>query len=330
MSLKITGLNFEPGCSVQLGTVPLTVTSCLPTVVSATVPTDMVAGYHDLTVTNPDSQLGTLSSAYTATNPIPAVTSMTPALSAISTTNLPVTIAGDYFRNTGTPGGLRASLNGTPLANVAYVSPTELSAEVPFSSPGLGLGGYLLTVVNPGPTDPSGTLLNAFTVYTYTTQVTCDSGVSDCSYAEGEPDGQVAELGAGDVITIDFGAGNGITDGPGYDMVFYEWPNAPGIYLDYTIVEISDDGSTWYTVFAWDGTLGGVAGTNIDGYATDGEEENEPIQSSDLYPGGLTYNTGIAIDIGIWTPPGPSFHLVRFRDPGGVDVAQIDAILRLH
>lgn len=168
------------------------------------------------------------------------------------------------------------------------------------------------------------------TPYTYTTNVTCSGSVSHCDRAEGGPDGQTVDLEDGESVTLDFGVGTGIIDGPGYDMVYYEWPNPPGILMDYVTIELSADGTTWYTVFAWDGTDGGVVGTNVDAYAADGESENEPIPSAVLYPGGLAFNTGIAIDIGPWTPPGYSYHLVHITDPGGSDDAQIDSVERLH
>ena len=73
-------------------------------------------------------------------------------------------------------------------------------------------------------------------------------------------------------------------------------------------------------------------GTNIDDRAidADGELEDEQFSSDDLYPGGLALNTGIAIDIGVWSLPASSFHLVRLTDAGGTEASQVDAILRLH
>ncbi|HIQ02349.1 MAG TPA: hypothetical protein EYH30_09550, partial [Anaerolineales bacterium] len=332
-AITITGLNFKPGCSASLGTVPLTVTNCLSTEIAAWVPVDLAAGYYDLTVTNTDGRSGTLTGAYTATNPAPVVTSILPPLSEVNTDPL-VTITGSDFCASGTPGSLQVSLDGTLLTNVTYVSPTLLTAVVPAGSQGMALGVYTLTVTNPGPTAPSGSLPDAFALYTYTTAVTCTAGgVSDCGNAGGPPDGMSASITSTGVITLDFGLGGGITDGPGYDMVFYEWPHPPGILLDYVIIDLSADGATWYTVFGWDGVAGGVDGTNIDSYATDGngEQENEPIDANDLYPGPGGLSTGIAIDIGRWTPPGPSFHLIRFTYPsGGTDYGQVDAVLRLH
>jgi hypothetical protein len=180
--------------------------------------------------------------------------------------------------------------------------------------------------------------------YTYTPSITYTGVVTNGDDVAGPPDGDAAAITGTGVITLDFGVDTGIIDGPGPDMVIFEWPNSdidrgtpgnqPGILLDYVIIELSDGVSGWHTVFDWDGLAGGVAGTNIDGYATDadGEQDAEPIPSSDLYPGGLTINTGIAIDIGAWTPPGYSFHLVRLRYPGGGvnPGGNVDAVQRLN
>ncbi len=352
VTVTITGLNFQADCSVSLGSVLLVGPTCTPTTtIVASVPVDMVAGYYDLTVTNnADGQSGTLPGAYTATNPIPLVTDITPAVTVINATDLAIDINGDYFRNTGSPGGLRANLGTAPLADLTFVNSTMLTAMVPATSSVMALGAYTLTVTNPGPTDPTGSLVNAFTVYTYAQ--TCDP-VPICNDAVGpdEPSGTPVDLMGSDVITIDFGAGNGIADGSGYDMVFYEWPNLDigggeaGILLDYIRIELSQDGVVWYTVFEWDGdNPGDVAGTNIDSYATDadGELDNEPIPWYDLYaaPPALPHNTGIAIDIGVAAqavqppqaplPPG-QFRWVRVSVPaGGADAAQVDAIVRLN
>ena len=181
----------------------------------------------------------------------------------------------------------------------------------------------------------------AITPYTYTTNVTC-SGVPDCANAGGQPDGAAANVSGPGVLTLDFGAGHGIIDGLGPDMVFYEWPATvdvgagpePGIMLDYAFIDLSADGTTWYRVFAWDSIAGGIVGTNIDCYATDacgtcpGECEDEPIPSRDLY--GAPFQTGIAIDISM-TPPGYSYRYVRFTyPPGGTQGAQVDTVQRLH
>jgi len=189
-----------------------------------------------------------------------------------------------------------------------------------------------------GPSNVASATPYAITPYPPT--VSCSGTVTDCNNALGPPDGNAANITGTGTIILDFGAGQGIIDGAGWDLVFYEWPIdidpgpgvTPGIMLDFIRIELSVDGSTWYPVFAWDGVPGGVSGTNIDDRAADGEEENEPIPSSALYPGPpLPNNTGIAIDIGPWTPPGYAYRYVRFTYPsGGTDAGQIDSVRRLH
>jgi len=360
VTVTITGLNFEPGCLASLGSVPLVVSSCMPTTtVAASAPVDMVAGYYDLRVTNTDGLSGTLSNAYTATNPIPVITAMAPALTVATSTDLAIDILGNSFRNNGSPGSLRADLGGAPLIGLTFVNSTMLTATVPATSPVMALGAYTLTVTNPGPTDPTGDLVNAFSVYTHTTSC---SPTPSCDDALGPPDNVSVNLWYPNEITIDFGIGSGITDGPGYDMVFYEYPNRdidpapgdplPGILLDYITIELVEEISgAAYTVFEWNGDDPGttdVIGTNVDGYANDsvpppypgtflGEFENEPIPSVDLYPGTppLWHNTGIAIDIGVaghgLLPPDATFRWVRISVPfGSTDEAEVDAVLRLH
>ncbi len=173
-------------------------------------------------------------------------------------------------------------------------------------------------------------------IMTNTSVVTCTGGIvgGSCNNATGPPDGTILEFTG--VITLDFGLGQGIEDGPGDDMVFYESIFGPNVQMDYITIELSNDGITWYTVLDWDGIPGGVNGTNIDGEALDGpgEQENEIISTSILYPqpGG---GTGITIDLsGVIpaVPGGLNFHLIRLSDPdpGGADPAQIDAIERLN
>jgi hypothetical protein len=280
------------------------------------------------------------------------VTAITPAVTVTTSADLAFDIRGGFFRGTGSPGSLRAELGTASLADVTLVNSTTLTATLPASSSVAALGAYTLTVINPGPTDPTGSLVNAFTVYTYTD--TCHP-VPECSDAVGpdEPSGTSVDLTGSDVITIEFGVGNGIADGSGYDMVFYEWPNPDigegvrGIRLDFVKIQLSEDGVAWYTIFEWDGDPPGAtdtAGTTVDSYANDadGEVDDEPIPWYDLYPVPLSspHNSGIAIDIGRAAqaiqppqgplPPGP-FRWVRVSvPPGGGQAAQVDAIVRLN
>jgi hypothetical protein len=333
ITLTITGANFVANPTVFLidgGTTALATTYVSPNTLNAVIPAWFAADYYDLTVTNPDLQSDTLTNAFTLTNPIPLITGVNP-YTGTDSVDTNVTINGSNFVN-----GLSAWLDGFSPA-VTFVNSSTLTAIVPSSiMPG---GPYTLTISNPGPLTPTSSQTDAFTVTaTYGDPPTCDTGVSGCDEAAGPPDGSPADIGEGGYLTFTLPAGSGIRDGSGYDFVFYEFPNPDnpitgGIQLDWVVVEISEDGTTWYEVFDWGDNITDT-NTNVASYAAGGELDNEFIPSSDLWPGGLPSgtNTGIAIDINIISPPpGSQYRYVRFSCPtGGGDGAQVDAIERLN
>jgi hypothetical protein len=323
VNIVINGANFVPNPTAYLvdgGATALATTYVSANVLNAVIPAWFAADYYDLTVTNPDSQSGTLTDAFTLTNPIPLITGVTPD-NGPDNADTAVTINGSNFVN-----GLSAWLDGFALLAVTVVDPNTLNATVPSASSAMPLA-------------PTGSLANAFTVNlssTYGDPPTCSPGVISCTNASGAPDGNVADIPVGEYLTFAYPAGSGIRDGPGYDLVFFEYPTGglpfpppddEGVLLDWVVIEVSEDGSTWYEVFNWGG--GVVANTNVASYP---ENDNEPIPSSALWPGGLPINTGIAIDISIISPPaGTQYPYIRLSCPaGGGDDAQVDTILRLH
>jgi hypothetical protein len=331
VNLIITGTNFVSSPTAFLvdgGATALTTTYVSSTTLNAVIPAWFTADYYDLTVINPDLQSGTLTNAFTLTNPIPLISGIIPDNGA-DNADTDVTINGNYFVN-----GLSAWLDGFPLT-VTLVNSTTLSATA--SSAIMPSGIYTLTISNPGPLAPTNSLAAAFTVTlssTYGGPPTCIT-TTNCISATGPPDGNPADIAEGGYLTFTFPAGSGIRDGSGYDFVFFEYPAGPGILMDWIVVEISDDGVDWHEVFNWGDNITdtnvNVASYNYNGDA--GEEDNEPINSADLWPGGLPL-TGIAIDINTPTwdpPPGSQYRYVRFSCPiGGGDGAQVDSIFRLH
>jgi hypothetical protein len=279
--------------------------------------------------------------------PVPTDLAIWPQ-AALLHSSVPVTITGNNFES-----GLQAALalggTSTSLLTVTLTSATMLTAVVPSIMP---TGTYTLSVTNPGPS--TGSRPNAFQVFTYTlaSTVTCDGNVVNCSGAAGAPDaititstdkyaGIFTQTG---VITFDFGS-EGITDRPGYDLVFYERENPSGyISLDYTQIQISTDPNcdnpppSPSLLFSWDGIAGDVARTNIDSYAAGGEAYNALIPTYALYPGiPGGPNTGIALDVGVLgMPPGTVFHCVSVTRPEGDprvypgEPAEVDAVVRLN
>lgn len=344
--VTISGQGIQAGClpvlsSPESGSIALSGVTCAPTVISATVPAAITAGYYTVTVTNPDSQSYLLPDAYTVTNPYPIVLSVTPSLTEATGLPLNITITGQDFRGTGSPGSLRGDLNGTPFSSISYVNDTTLTASV-VATPA---GHYTVTVTNPGPGNPYGSRADGLILYTVpATPPGCSADVDSCGAAE-TPNGNAARITGTGVITIDWGAGNGLTNGPGYDLIFYEFPNSTlgGIYMDLITVSVSVDAAMWHTIFAWDGVPGNVNGSNIDALAVDanGELENEVITSTLLYPypDPVAYpvNAGIAIDLNGVIPalPDQTFRYIRFARPANACTQsdcefELDAVLNLN
>jgi hypothetical protein len=107
-----------------------------------------------LKVTNPNGQYSLLTEAFTVTNPIPTIIEVIPD-KATGETEIEVTILGTNFVPTPT-----VFLNSTSLT-VTAVTTTTVGAIIP---KGMPTGAYTITVVNPGPGNPSCSLLNAFAI----------------------------------------------------------------------------------------------------------------------------------------------------------------------
>jgi hypothetical protein len=275
--------------------------------------------------------------------PAPIVYSITPdnadPQTIVSVTNL----SGDNFLS-GATARIDNGITSIDLISVTVVSANQIIGTLDLS---ITAGGpYDVQVTNPDL--QSGMAANAFTVtipitYSYPITPTCNISVTDCFSSTGAPDGDAAQIGEGGVITLDFGIGNGIMDGRGYDFVFYEWWNsAPAptgsVNLDFIVIELSEDLATWYQVFNWGDSYNSPMDdrTNIAAFSNDGDGEvdNEVITATLLYDWPNPPPTGILIDINFLTdPPNAQYRYVRLSCPDDGptnDAAQVDAIERLH
>jgi len=190
------------------------------------------------------------------------------------------------------------------------------------------------------PLPPHGTPTPTADADAYGLTAICSISVTNCRDATGAPDGRAAEVHPGGTIILDMGAGNGITNGRGEDLAFYEWwdSSANGVFMDHVVIELSEDGNTWYQIFNWgDGyshpmdDFSFIAAFSND---DDGEVSDEFIPSTLLY-GIFPYPprpSGILIDISF--VDGSSdvvYRYVRISCPdGGVDPVQVDAVARFH
>jgi hypothetical protein len=139
----------------------------------------------------------------------------------------------------------------------------------------------------------------------------------------GPPDGFFINPADGTILTYTLSPA--ITDhgDSGYDFVYYERATGPtSIQMGQVIIEVSPDGSTWYTVFYW-GDNAPDANSNLDfsirGFS--GEADNQDVS------GGLINGTGIGIDIYSLGLVG-NYSYLRITAPnnGGGDGIEIDSI----
>jgi subtilisin family serine protease len=164
MEVTVTGTDFEPTSLVTIGSTSLLgVTYVNSTTLTATVPEGMLAGLYDVTVTNPGpcDLTATLSEGFSVIGTT-TLTAISPSMGS-NTTATRVSITGSGFSPTPT-----VMVGSTALIDVAYVSPTSLTAIVPA---GLAVGTYDVTVTNPEPCPFSASLPSGFTaielVYIY-------------------------------------------------------------------------------------------------------------------------------------------------------------------
>jgi len=123
-----------------------------------------------------------------------------------------------------------------------------------------------------------------------------------------------------------------VNGNPGWDLIYYEWPQASGILMDAVELYVSVDGITWFgPILSWGVNPAADSNTNIPvplltnppGNCA-GEPDNCEIASSLLYN-----NTGVAIDVDGMVPPGTYYYLRIYSPPNppdNGDGTELDAI----
>ena len=151
-TITIIGENFQDGATVTIGgNAASNVTFVSATELSAEVPPGAV-GSVDVVVTNPDGKSATLAGGFTYIEPPPPTLTGVEPDTDIVTGGATVKIIGENFQD-----GATVTIGGNAASNVVFVSPTELSVEVPAGAE----GSVDVVVTNPdGKTD---TLAGGFT-----------------------------------------------------------------------------------------------------------------------------------------------------------------------
>jgi hypothetical protein len=164
-TVYITGKAFEPAPRVFLdgGTTSIEIAPVVrvsPELLRITVPAGTAAGEYDLRVLNADEHIGFLAQGLRITNPAPTVTAIAPD-HAYWDEYIGVTVTGTNF----VAGASLRLVRGSqviPAVGVTVASPTRLTGSLMLL--GAAPGQYDVVVVNPGPGEPTGALVNGFQV----------------------------------------------------------------------------------------------------------------------------------------------------------------------
>jgi hypothetical protein len=139
------------------------------------------------------------------------------------------------------------------------------------------------------------------------------------------PDGVIYKMSGNQILILELEM---IVDGnPGPDLVFYEWANGPGIYMDTIVLYVSQDGHEWFMVFNWGDNIADTnSNLNIAGPLGGSEYDDRPINASFLYPNGVFGDTGITIDLDMVVPPGTYNYLKIYCPPSSDNQCDLDAV----
>jgi hypothetical protein len=150
-SISISGNNFLPGATVQVGGVSATnVTFSSPTALLALTPAHG-AGVVDVRVTNPDGQTGTLTSGFTYVA-IPTIASINPVTGPPAGGTVVVINGGNFVT------GATVQFGGVAATAVTVTSATRIQCTTP-----AGTAGSIVDVTVRNPNNQSATLSAAFT-----------------------------------------------------------------------------------------------------------------------------------------------------------------------
>jgi hypothetical protein len=236
--------------------------------------------------------------------------------------------------------------------HTGVINNTEYAYQLKVYNSGLLIGYSNVATATPGDIsahrttrDCDSTTPISVTVPTSSTTFTipdCIAGLDDIDAVNPTTDAGMVIIFADGEVTLNYGTAPiaGIIDGPDYDFAYYGLPvttTITGTIMSYTLIDVSVDGTTWTTVFSWDGIIGGVENSNVAAFGADGEDEAEPIPAAALLEDRMSmatppnWNTGVAIDIRPYLKAGVNYRYVRIRSPSGAAGARhLDAVYRIN
>jgi hypothetical protein len=113
------------------------------------------------------------------------------------------------------------------------------------------------------------------------------------------------------ILTLQFQSPLNVGSHPGYDLVYYEWPQGvnPGIWMDAVILQLGD-GQNWYTILNWGNNVADAnASMNMATIGASAEVDNLVVDASFMYD-----LTGVALELDGVVPSG-SYKYIRIISP---------------
>ena len=143
-------------------------------------------------------------------------------------------------------------------------------------------------------------------------------------------DGSIEFVPTNTIITLQLASPLTVGTHPGYDLVYYEWPQGanPGIWMDAVILQLGD-GRNWFTILNWgDNMVDTNASMNMSTIGASAETDNLVVDATYMYD-----LTGVELELDGVVPNG-SYKYIRVISPAapqdgpapnGPDGVEIDA-----
>ena len=193
--VSITGTNFLAGTTPTVWLAKSGASNITATVVTVNSlnlitctftlpgPSATSAGLWDVVVQNADGQSGSLSAAFTVTNPAPTVTGITPSTGVAGTT-VPITnLAGTGFVSGATVTLTKSGSSNILATSVTVISPTQITCTLPLPAPSLTTAGQWNVVV----TNADGQSVTSANAFTVTNPAPTVTGISPATGVAGSP-----------------------------------------------------------------------------------------------------------------------------------------------
>jgi hypothetical protein len=198
-------------------------------------------------------------------------------------------------------GNINDAVNLPPGTSVTY----SVLAQV-ISSPSASLESTVTVNAPAGITDPNPANNQATDINQLVVSIPLPYGNIDPV-----KNGSIEFVPTNTILTLQFQSPLNVGSHPGYDLVYYEWPQGdnPGIWMDAVILQLGD-GRNWYTIFNWgNDAVDTNASVNMSTLGVGSEVDNLVVDASFMYD-----LTGVELELDGVVPDG-SYKFIRIFSP---------------